>query len=686
MPESNRRRFLQLAGGTVAFATLSESISRAATLPAHRSSGSIQDVEHIVVLMQENRSFDHYFGTLRGVRGFGDPRPVSLPSGKSVWHQQYRNREVLPFRPPEDDLGMKFISGHNHSWTGVHRAFNNGKYDQWLAVHPDSTMAYMARQDIPFHFALADAFTICDAYHCSLLGPTDPNRYYMFTGHTGNDRRGGGPVLDNAETGYSWTTYAERLEAAGISWKVYQDTGIGLNAAGNWGWTKDAFIGNYGCNSLLFFNTFRNAKPGDPLYEKARRGTEVRAGDGYFDILRADVAADKLPQVSWIAPPMAFSEHPTAPANYGAWYIANVLDALTSNPVVWGKTALFITYDEHDGYFDHVVPPYAPSSSSQGKSTVSTAGEYFPGNASFPAGPYGMGHRVPMFVVSPWSTGGYVCSEVFDHTSIIRFMEERFGVHEPNITPWRRAVAGDLTSAFDFSGRSTSRPVLTDVSAFEPPHHNWGPRYEPRAPLSRSMPRQEPGYRPTRPLWYAPLVDSSLDATAGRITLTFGGGPDAGVSFHVRPGNRPGRYGPWTYTTEAGKTISDTWSAVYPRGDYDLSVYGPNGFLRVFKGSGRSAGPEVRARHDRTGNLILTFSDNGGTDVDLTVANAYGRTVETIHLRAFDVVTHVVDLGASGQWYDITVRSMTDRGFMRRLAGHVENGQAGMSDPAIITV
>src|SRR5438445_13577628 len=105
----DRRRFLQLAGGTAVTSALSTSIARAAAIPANRRTGSLRDVEHIVVLMQENRSFDHYFGTLRGVRGFGDPRPVTLPSGKPVWYQSDGTRDVLPFRPAGDDLGLKFI-------------------------------------------------------------------------------------------------------------------------------------------------------------------------------------------------------------------------------------------------------------------------------------------------------------------------------------------------------------------------------------------------------------------------------------------------------------------------------------------------------------------------------------------------------------------------------------------------
>ncbi|WP_030560807.1 phosphocholine-specific phospholipase C [Streptomyces aureocirculatus] len=685
MPELNRRRFMQLAGGTAAFSTLSQSISRAASLPARRLTGSLQDVEHIVVLMQENRSFDHYFGTMKGVRGFGDPRPVTLPSGKPVWHQRGGGKEVLPFHPDKDNLGMQFIAGLDHDWAGGHKAFNNGAYDQWIPAKSERTMAYLKRGDIPFHYALADAFTVCDAYHCSFMGATDPNRYYMLTGHVGNDGKGGGPVLGNQEAGYGWTTYAERLEKAGISWKVYQDIGDGLDAAGRWGWLEHApYRGNYGDNSLLYFNTFREAEPGDPLYDKARTGTNVKAGDGYFDRLKADVKADKLPQISWIAAPEAFCEHPNWPVNYGAWYIAQVLDALTSNPEVWGRTALFITYDENDGYFDHVVPPYVPSSANQGLSTVATALDHFPGNAQYAAGHYGLGQRVPMLVVSPWSTGGFVCSRVFDHTSIIRFMEKRFGVHEPNISPWRRAVCGDLTEAFDFSGKDTHPAELPDTAGYEPPDQERHPDYYPKAPASPALPRQERGTRRTRPLPYAPVVDGHATPADGRLKLTFGGGDAAGACFHVRSGNRGD--GPWTYTAEAGRTLSDTWNSAYSGGSHDLTVFGPNGFLRTFRNPGRKAGPEVTARHDRaTGNITLTLTNAGSADCHLTVTNAYGGHKETFKVKPGATVQHTVDLRAVKRWYDLTVVSDTEPGFLRRLAGHVETGQAGVSDPALAT-
>ncbi|WP_433570621.1 phosphocholine-specific phospholipase C [Streptomyces sp. CA-251247] len=684
MPELNRRRFLQIAGATAGFSALSSSIDRAAAIPAGRRSGTIKDVEHIVVLMQENRSFDHYFGALKGVRGFGDPRPVTTGPGKSVWHQSNGTKDVLPYHPDAEDLGMQFIAGLNHDWAGGHKAWNNGKYDQWIPAKSAGTMAYLTRQDIPFHYALADAFTVCDAYHCSFIGATDPNRYYMWSGHTGNDGKGGGPVLGNDELGYDWTTYPERLERAGVSWKIYQDIGNGLDAGGSWGWIEDAYRGNYGDNSLLYFNKYRNAKPGDPLFDKARTGTDVKNGDGYFDHLKADVKAGKLPQISWIAAPEAFTEHPNWPANYGAWYIAQILDALTSNPEVWSRTALFITYDENDGYFDHVTPPYPPASAAQGRSTVDTALDRFAGNGSYAAGPYGLGQRVPMLVVSPWSTGGFVCSETFDHTSILRFMEARFGVAEPNISPWRRAICGDLTSAFDFGLRNTDPAGLPDTDAYEPPDNDRHPDYVPKPPATAVLPRQEKGSRPARPLPYAPLVDGASTPSTGRFTLTFSGGATAGAFFLVAAGNRTD--GPWTYTTAAGQKVSDTWNTSYSKGAYDLTVYGPNGFVRGFKGPGTTAGPEVTARHVAgTGSVELTLTNAGSTTCRLTVTNAYDGKKQTFTVGAGGRVVHVVDLKAGKRWYDLSVVSDKDAGFLRRFAGHVENGSPGVSDPAILT-
>ncbi|MEV5711541.1 phosphocholine-specific phospholipase C [Actinoallomurus sp. NPDC052274] len=676
----DRRRFLQLAGGTAAMTALSTSIARAAEIPAARRSGTLRDIEHIVVLMQENRSFDHYFGTLRGVRGFGDPRPVTLPGGKPVWYQSDGTKDVLPFRPDATDLGLRFLQDLDHSWNGGHAAWNNGAYDRWVPAKTATTMAYLTREDIPFHYALADAFTICDAYHCSMMGPTDPNRYYMWTGYTGNDGNGGGPVLGNDEAGYSWTTYPERLEKAGISWKIYQDVGDGLDAKGYWGWTGDAYIGNYGDNSLLYFAQYRNAEPGDPLYDRARTGTDAKHGQGLFDVLRADVKAGRLPQVSWIAAPEAFTEHPNWPANYGAWYIAQVLDALTADPDVWSRTALFITYDENDGFFDHAVPPYPPSSPARGRSTVDVSGEvYHPaGPGGDVAGPYGLGQRVPMFVVSPWSKGGWVCSEVFDHTSIIRFMEQRLGVREPNISAWRRAVCGDLTSAFDFGRTAAAMPALPDTSGYLPPDRDRHPDYVPKPPAHPALPRQERGLRPARPLPYDLMADGRASATG--LVIEFAEHGAAATALQVTSATHPG--GPWTYTIGHGTRLSGTWGP----GAYDFEVHGPNGFFRRIAGRG-GAGPEVSARHDGSAERVrLVLTNDGEQPVRLTVKDAYGdeRPV-TYRLRPGGHAVHVASARRRHGWYDLSIVSDDER-FLRRLAGHVESGRPSTSDPAIATV
>ncbi|GMA19158.1 phospholipase C, phosphocholine-specific [Arsenicicoccus piscis] len=686
----DRRRFLQVAGATTAMTLLSESIAHAASIPANRRTGSIKDVEHVIVLMQENRGFDHYLASMRGVRGFGDPHPAILPSGKTVWHQSDGTRDILPFRPDVDALGLAFLEGLPHSWKDGQAAVNRGRYDQWVPNKGTTTMAYLERKDAAFHYQLADAFTVCDAYHCSFIGNTDPNRYYLWSGWTGNDGKGGGPVLYNDELGYDWTTYPERLEQAGVSWKVYQDEGNGLDAAGSWGWTEDAYIGNYGDNSLLYFNRYRNAGPGDALYEKARRGTSARTGDDYFRILREDVQADRLPSVSYIAAPEAFSEHGNWPTAYGAWYIAKVLDSLTSNPEVWSKTALFITYDENDGLFDHLVPPLPACPVIAGESTVSTEHEFYPGkpgDAGYAPGPFGAAPRVPMFVVSPWSTGGWVCSEAFDHTSIIRYMERRFGVREPQITPWRRAVFGDLTSAFDFNKVPAKAPRMMTVDAFAPKDRLRHPSYKPVPPAAGTMPHQEPGTRPARPIGYDLRVDEQ--STKDALTVTIRNAGDLGATLQARLLSPAGD--PHSYTVEAGRSLT---ASLPVTGAYAVDLHGPNGFFRGFAGDRSSDAVEISLEpRGRSGQLHLTVT-RAGREVDVEVVSAYGGALRDEHgrvagrchdrgrgkARTRSLVQ--VDTRGTGGWYDLTV-TVPGTSFRRVLAGHLENGRPSISDPQL---
>jgi phospholipase C len=669
----DRRRFLQIAGGAVAATALSSSVARAAAIAPAVRTRTIKDVEHIVVLMQENRSFDHYFGSLRGVRGFGDPHPAMQPSGQTVWNQD----GVLPFHPTAPDLGLQFIVDLAHDWNSTHVALNGGAYDQWVQAKSNVTMAYLTRDDIPFHYALADAFTICDNYHCSLLTATDPNRYYMWTGYAGNDGTDGsqgptGPVLDNAEAGYDWQTYPERLQAAGISWKIYQDSGDGLDAAGFWGWTSDAYIGNYGDNSLLYFLQYQNAAPGSPLYENARTGTNVASGGTFFDILAADVKCGTLPQVSWVVAPEAFCEHPNWPANYGAWYISQVLDALTANPEVWSKTVFLIMFDENDGFFDHVIPPLPASTPAAGGSTVSTAEEFYTDTGtnsdSFTPGPYGLGPRVPFLAISPWSRGGWVCSEVFDATSIIRFIEKRFGVNEPHISAWRRAVCGDLTSAFDFSQQSSSVPRLPSTAGYLPPDDQRHPSYFPVPPAAGSLPAQEPGVRPARPLPYDLRADGVV--AGGTATITFASRGAVGAVLHVTSGSAPR-----DYTVGAGGSIDGSWS-VSP--GEDIRVHGPNGFYRQFAGEG----PEVTVL-GFGGDLELAIRNGSSAAVRLTLASAYDGKRSRVTVPPRSTVKVVIPTAFGSGWYDVSVTAAASPQYLRRLAGHIETGHPSISDPAL---
>src|ERR1700722_9049378 len=535
---TDRRQFLQLMGLTAITSTLKTNIAKALAIPANNLTRTILDVEHIVVLMQENRPFDHHFGTLRGVRGFSDPRAVNinlpLQSGTStalvpVFLQPAgATNETAGFAVPPDSgtlggpsdgvpvlppfrvnpasvsagltsLGLTYLPGTDHSWSGTHAAWNEGQYDQWPITKGPIAMSYMTRADIPYHYALADAFTVGDAYYCSIMGPTNPNRCYLWTGCIGNvnylgaggtDGAGGGPVTGNGLPNnqyFVWETFPEVLQAAGITWKIYQDL-AGEPFAPDFGdGTGNSFAGNFTDNSMLYFNHYATAAPGTPLFDNAATGTDIintipsssassqawqAWADSLFSAFQSDVQGGKLPQVSWIVAPAGYTEHADWPVNYGAWYISQVLDILVANPEVFSKTVFIVNYDEADGSFDHIVPPTVPQTPDYGASTVSIENEIV--TTSTPNGPIGLGTRVPFLAISPWSKGGYVNSQVFDHTSVIQFIEKRFGVLEGNLSPWRRAVAGDLTSVFNFANPNDAHASLPGTDAFLPPPAELG--------------------------------------------------------------------------------------------------------------------------------------------------------------------------------------------------------------------
>ncbi|MGU3391568.1 phosphocholine-specific phospholipase C [Sphingomonas sp. M1A8_2b] len=704
MTDVSRRRLLAAGAAGAALAGLPAAIARAAAIGPDVKTGSIRDVEHVVILMQENRGFDHYFGSLRGVRGFADrlPIPVAAPPGAtdpaSVWYQRDRTapggaRTVLPFHlATRTDFDLMRMEGTPHSWPDAQRGWDEGRMAHWPEAKSQRAMGHYRREDIPFQFALAEAFTVCDAYHCSVQTGTNTNRLFLWSGT--NDPGGtlGGPALGNShdsfpEQGgypepYRWTTTVERLQAAGVDWRIYQD-----------------MADNFTDNPLVGFAAFRAAHhakgggdgggSGDGNEIKALRDRALTTRG--LDALRADVLAGRLPQVSYIIATAKGSEHPgpSSPAQ-GAAYTAEVLDALTADPRVWARTALLVMFDENDGFFDHVPPPAPPSVAPDGTvlggSTVDLDGSYHrqpsKGDAAldlpaYRGRPYGLGPRVPMYVVSPWSRGGWVNSQVFDHTSVIRFLERRFGIHEPNIAPWRRAVCGDLTSAFDFTAADRAPFAdLPDPRGDAARAAAIPKQVSPQAPATTDRPWQEPGIRRARPLPYDLSVGETIAEDA--VQLRFAAEGTAAAVFHVYDRAALTR-APRRFTVEPGRALDGRWS-FDADGRYDLWVLGPNGFHRHFVGHRDDPAP-------LSGLVWHATADEG-----------------VLHLpaghRAFDLVARIERVGATAQrtplvdarhrwslrdsfgWYDITVSAAKVPGYRRRIAGRIDApGRVTCSDP-----
>ncbi|RCG20167.1 phospholipase C, phosphocholine-specific [Sphaerisporangium album] len=690
----SRRRFLALGAGAVGGAAVASllppSVHAAMAMPAPR--GGLSAVKHVVFLMQENRSFDHYFGTLRGVRGFGDRNAVDLRGGGTVFEQPGGPAgHVLPFpvKDAADLVGkdLQWINALPHGWTDGQRAAAAGWHDGWIAAKTPATMAYYQRQDIPLQYELADTFTICDQYHCSVLSSTSPNRNYHVSGHTGYEPGTTRRAIDNAaynedtHAGYDWSNAGEILEAAGHSWKVYQE------------------MDNYEDNNLEFFARFRRiaraALQGDyqsldsfysalgrasspeeqqrmlarleegvaklspadrSLYEKAlRRGLPGTLAQSF----RADVEAGRLPKVSYIVPSAADSEHPSASSPAQSAVITyDILDAIASNPDVWRSTVLFLTFDENDGFYDHVPPPLPPADRVE---------DFYDGH------PIGLGMRVPMTIVSPWTVGGYVCSQTFDHSSTVRFLETWLGVRFPDITPWRRTVAGDLTSAFDF-GAGGHRPDLTAPGPVPP----FTGRWRPAPPAGQKMPVQEAGTRPARSLPYQP--DAWGRVVDGKVRLRLANSGERSVHMTLFP--YAGEFDLPVHVDVLGSAELDV---PVRNGSYDFTLTGPNGFRREFTGSpaGAASGlvvePEIRGKQR---SLTLTVTNTGAAKVDVGIAPlAYGDRRDE---RAFTlkpgqdkhVTWHCDDHEG---WYDLRVTCAQDASYGRRLMGHIENGRASVT-------
>lgn len=837
----SRRRFLKkamlLAGAAGVSEFLPAAIQKAFSIdPAPGT--TFMDAEHVVLLMQENRSFDHTFGHLQGVRGFNDPRAIQLPNKLPVWAQANEKGETfVPFHFNIKDTRITWMGSLPHGWADQVDARNEGKHDRWLQVKKSGnehyekipmTMGYYTREDLPFYYALADAFTVCDQHFCSSLTGTTPNRLHFWTGtiRARQDESAKANVW-NEDVDYNsmaqWRTFPELLEQNDISWKIYQND---ISIDGGFTEEEDAWLSNFTDNPLEFFSQY-NVKlstryihylekmamalpaeiaalekklakvSGDDngygdiarklaekkvmlekitaerevytrekyealsplekaLHEKAfvtnkkdpdyHHLTTLRYKDGEKnrkiniprgDILyqfREDVHRGTLPTVSWIVAPENFSDHPDA-AWFGAWYVSEIMDILTQNPEVWRKTIFILTYDENDGYFDHCPPFVAPHphDKTTGKTSagLDTAVEYVTIQQErgkndkeeqyLRQSSIGLGYRVPMVVASPWTRGGFVCSEVFDHTSTLQFLEvfltRKSGktVRETNISAWRRAICGDLTSLFrPYNGERISLPVPIDKNGFIETIHKARFKKPPRdyKRLSREdmrrleqgrklpfMPHQEGGIRRSNALPYEIYADGHLLSEKGIFEIVFEerntvfGEKAAGVPFLVYARDyRQQDMVVTSYAVSAGDRISDEWQLTeFAEGSYNIAIHGPNGFYRQFTGNHKD--PKVRVdcqyQHDPvdpkklTGNMEVSLENGSSETETFYLANHYNNAIEAYLVNPQTTKTVIIDLNRTYGWYDFSVTLKGDIAFGKRYAGRIETGKDSYTDPAI---
>lgn len=833
-----RRDFLKLVATASGVAGLSglmpDSVRRAYAIVPDPGS-TWKDAEHVVILMQENRSFDHLFGMLRGVRGFNDPRALRLPNGNSVFVQAGKaGHSYAPWRLDIHDTRITWMGSLPHSRDSQIDAWHEGGHDGWIDAkrsgekeyaHVPMTMGHYTREDLPFYYALADAFTVCDQNHCSVLSATSPNRCYLWTGTVRERQSANAKVhIRNGEIvngGLTWKTFPERLQEAGVSWKIYQNE---LSCSGLTG-EQDAWLSNFTDNNMEWFDAYNAAaypefasaarswlkewtkeaqelesgittavnpareklmrlrlklsrkriarfqalladsgskryrrltagqkelfdrafvtNAGDPNYHELavlpfmdngkQMSMNVPKGDAFYQF-RKDVDQGNLPAVSWLVASEHFSDHPGSPW-YGAWYVSETLDILTKNSEVWKKTIFLLMYDENDGYFDHAptfvaADPKRPwtGGASPGVGTALDysyeAGELAMGVSPEDArtGPIGLGFRVPLLIASPWSRGGWVNSQVFDHSSSLRFLERfvetKFGkkIREDNITDWRRVVTGDLTSAFraydpheadlDYLNRdkyvvsiqkARYKAIPSDykqLSATEITQINRSPAD------SALMPHQEPGIRHACALPYELYAEAAVasDGKALELRMTAGrrehGSNSAGAPFNVYLRNlKQGTDGEMdgvraaTYAVRSGDTMAEQFPlTLFNNAKYEVEVYGPNGFYRSFRGSQAARMPGVHLEYEVidgrfTGNLRVHLHNAGGKTLKATIADRSYNSGSTAHTlipgQAESVLLH---LERSRQWYDFTVKA-SGVDAEARFAGHVETGRPGFSDP-----
>ncbi|SIQ14362.1 phosphocholine-specific phospholipase C [Chryseobacterium sp. RU33C] len=777
----NRREFLEksslLLAGLGTSNVLHPSILKALAIdPAAQS--TFYDAEHVVILMQENRSFDHAFGALKGVRGFLDKRAFVKQDGHSVFFQKNdEGKYASPARLDLRNTKSTWMSSLPHSWADQQKALNKGKFDQWLQAKASGnkdykniplTLGYYNREDLPFYYQLADAFTIFDQYFCSSLTGTTPNRLFLWSGTLREQQNGkvkANVINENIDYDKArqakWKSFPEILEQQNVSWRIYQNE---ISLPKGMSGEQEAWLSNFTDNPIEWFSKFNvkfskgyhqnipniitylkgeiEKNPGqkqrleamlaevqedqvkyhpdnysrlskeeknlhekafttnsnDPDYWKLEIGKDengerlvVPEGDVLFQF-RKDVEEKKLPLVSWLVAPEHFSDHPGSPW-YGAWYISEVLNILTKDPEIWKKTIFIINYDENDGYFDHVLPFAPPVNPSQpvdmngkeGVEYVDQSQEYMSNpslkNYEKIEGTVGLGYRVPMIIASPWTKGGFVNSEVSDHTSVLQFLEKfimkkfKKNVHVDNISDWRRAVCGDLTSAFNSSSIKVPQMDYLDQKDYAKtinaaknkpvPDLKW---YSEDQLNDSLLDIQERGLKPSNPLPYHFHVN--LEGDHIKMTnLKENGVP---LLVYDRTQFNSNNYH-FSYALYSRQNLSH---AVHS-GAYDYEIFGPNGFFRKFQGS---ISPEIEIILENItakNQVELTVRSNKKKNFSISLEDLYTKNKKTIPVEKSEEKI-IIDLDKFKGWYDLKISSNEH---LWHFAGRIETGKASVSDP-----
>lgn len=353
-------------------------------------------IHHLVVSVQENRSFDHYFGYAPGVQaaGLGPPAGYAQPDAAGGAHKPFELRQLSSPAPNQD-------------WRASHAQFDGGKMDGFFqtaqAYNGDgmAALGYYTANELPFYYSLLDNSALCANYFCSVLGPTLPNRFFLMSGTSGGittNRIGGYGAFDSER----WPIILDLLDAAHVTWKIYNAGGI-----------DDAGDGD---NVAVFWS---------------RWARDPRTTATLQDYL-ADCSTGRLPRVSWVIPSHThhFDEHPPADVSIGMGLQQQLITALRASPL-WSHSAFLLTYDEHGGFFEHTAPPQIDA--------------------------YGLGMRVPLLVVSPHARKGPIVSaRPADHTSTLKLIERLHNL--PTLASRNHTFDTRTPAGPDFDGGGAPAP------------------------------------------------------------------------------------------------------------------------------------------------------------------------------------------------------------------------------------